>query len=38
MPQVGMIGSGEVNTSAQADGSLFDQLSAAFAKTSKKLF
>jgi hypothetical protein len=38
MPQVGVIGSGEVNTSTQADGSLYDQLSAAFAKTSKKLF
>ena len=38
MPQVGMIGSGEVNTSAQPDGNLLDQLTAAFSKTSKKLF
>lgn len=38
MPQVGMIGSGEVNTSAQSDGNLLDQLTAAFSKTSKKLF
>ncbi len=35
MPQVGMIGSGEVNT-AQSDD--WSQLSAAFAKTSKRLF
>ena len=34
MPQVGMIGSGEVNT-AQSDD--WSQLSAAFAKTSKRL-
>lgn len=38
MPQVGMIGSGEVNTSGQSDGNLLDQLTAAFSKTSKKLF
>jgi hypothetical protein len=38
MPQVGMIGSGDVNTSAPSSENLFDQLSAAFAKTSKKMF
>ena len=38
MPQVGMIGSGEVNTSGQSEGNLLDQLTAAFSKTSKKLF
>jgi hypothetical protein len=36
LPQVGMIGSGEVNTTAQSDD--WSQLSAAFAKTSKRLF
>lgn len=40
MPQVGMIGgSGDVSTVSQpADDNLFSQLSAAFAKTSKKMF
>jgi len=39
MPQVGMIGSGEINTSSQADDSnLYSQLTAAFAKTSKRSF
>jgi hypothetical protein len=36
MAQVGMIGSGEVNSTTE--GSLQEQLSAAFAKTSKKMF
>ena len=36
LPQVGMIGSGEVNTTAQSDD--WSQLSAAFAKTTKRLF
>jgi hypothetical protein len=38
MPQVGMIGSGEVNTSAPADEDMYSQLSAAFSKTSKRMF
>jgi hypothetical protein len=39
MPQVGMIGSGEVNPATQAgDDNLFSQLSAAFSKTSKRTF
>ena len=39
MPQVGMIGSGEVNTSASpSDENLYSQLSAAFSKSPKKLF
>jgi len=38
LPQVGMIGSGEVNTSAPDNENLLEQLSAAFAKTSKKMF
>lgn len=39
MPQVGMLGTGEMGGSAPvSDDSLFTQLSAAFAKTSKKMF
>ena len=37
LPQVGVIGSGEINTTASADDD-WSQLSAAFAKTSKRLF
>jgi hypothetical protein len=40
MPQVGMIGSGEVSPATQSgtDDNLFTQLSAAFSKTSKRTF
>jgi hypothetical protein len=39
MPQVGMIGSGDVNVVAQAgEENLFSQLSAAFSKTGKRTF
>jgi predicted translin family RNA/ssDNA-binding protein len=39
MPQVGMIGSGEITaTAAVEDDNLFSQLSAAFSKTSKRTF
>jgi hypothetical protein len=37
LPQVGVIGSGEINTAAPADDD-WSQLSAAFAKTSKRMF
>jgi hypothetical protein len=37
MPQVGMIGSGEINATHSSDDD-WSQLSAAFAKTSKRLF
>jgi len=37
IPQVGVIGSGEINTAAPADDD-WSQLSAAFARTSKRLF
>jgi hypothetical protein len=38
MPQVGMIGSGDLSTTPQSDGDMFAQLSAAFSKTSKRSF
>ena len=39
MPQVGMIGSGDLSTaSPQTEGDMFSQLSAAFSKTSKRSF
>jgi hypothetical protein len=40
MPQVGMIGSGEVSPATQSgsEDNLFNQLSAAFSKTSKRAF
>lgn len=39
MPQVGMIGSGDLSTpTSPAEGNMFDQLSAAFSKTSKRSF
>ena len=38
MPQVGMIGSGETNAPAYSVDSDWSELSAAFAKTSKRLF
>jgi hypothetical protein len=39
MPQVGMLGSGEITATASADDeNLFSQLSAAFSKTSKRTF
>jgi hypothetical protein len=38
MPQVGMIGSGDVNTSTPTDSDDWSQLSAAFSKTSKRMF
>jgi hypothetical protein len=37
MPQVGMIGSGEVNTSVQTD-DMYSQLTEAFSKTTKRTF
>jgi hypothetical protein len=37
MPQVGMLGSGEVNAAASAEDD-WSALSAAFAKTSKRMF
>lgn len=37
LPQVGVIGSGEINTAAPADDD-WSQLSAAFAKTTKRMF
>ena len=37
LPQVGVIGSGEINTAASADDD-WSQLSAAFSKTSKRMF
>ena len=36
LPQVGLIGSGDVNTSAQSEEDMYTQLSAAFAKSNKK--
>jgi hypothetical protein len=38
MAQVGMIGSGEVNTVQADEGNLYSELSAAFSKTSKRTF
>lgn len=39
MPQVGVIGSGDLSTQAsQPEGDMFSQLSAAFSKTSKRSF
>ncbi len=38
LPQVGLIGSGEVNAAAPSESDDWSQLSAAFAKTSKRLF
>ena len=39
IPQVGLIGSGDITLTASAeDGSLFDQLTTALSKTTKRVF
>jgi hypothetical protein len=38
MPQVGMIGSGEISQTNSGGDSMYEQLNAAFAKTTKKMF
>jgi hypothetical protein len=38
LPQVGVIGSGDLGTASQPEGDMFSQLSAAFSKTSKRSF